>query len=49
VEHATPQSRSLLRFEFHSPMGGPTPGLSEADLLRSENGGTSDGLAMCMN
>jgi hypothetical protein len=50
VEHASPQYRSLLRFEFHSPMAGSTPGLSEADLLRPENGGTSDGLAclMCM-
>jgi hypothetical protein len=51
VEHASPQYQNLLRFEFHSPMAGPTPGLSEADLLRSGNGGTSDGLAglMCMN
>jgi hypothetical protein len=41
----------LLRFEFHSLIPGPTPGLSEAGLMRPENGGTSDGLdcLMCMN
>jgi hypothetical protein len=51
VEHASPQYRSLLRFEFHSLIPGPTPGLSEVDLLRPENGGTSDGLdcLMCMS